>query len=110
MKYICISCGHKFYRYRDRASYECKNKKLKCDGTAWWKDSTKHGGGVFVKGKYIEAKAFGVDEKGRQIAISTKGKIVDPSRTRYDLKRDPHGWKATGKKVRSKDQYGNPNI
>lgn len=109
MKYICTSCGHKFYRYEDRASYDCKNKKIKCDGTAWWGGSSKHhGGGVMVK-RYPDVKAFGVNEKGQQIAVTTKGKVVDPSTTRYDLKRDPHGWKATGKKVSKIDQYGRPN-
>ena len=105
MKYICTSCGHHFYKYQDRASHPC----TECDGTAWWKDSSKHGGGIAILGKYAEVTAFGVDEKGRQVGITTKGKRVDPSKTRYDLKRDPKGWKAIGKKVRSKDQYGNPN-
>lgn len=52
--------------------------------------------------KYKEVTAFGYDKKtGQEVAIDKKGKRVDPSQTRYDLEKDPYGWKATGKKVKA---------
>lgn len=57
-----------------------------------------------------DAVAIGVDKiTGRQVAINEKGQRVPVEKTRYDLKNDPHGWRATGKKVREKDSKGNPN-
>jgi hypothetical protein len=50
--------------------------------------------------QHKDVVAFGRDVKGREVAIDKKGKRIDPSQTRYDLKKDPHGWKATGKKVK----------
>lgn len=61
--------------------------------------------------RFKDASAFGYDRKtGRPIALDTHGKRIDPSETRYDLKRDPHGWKKTGKKVAAIDDHGKPNI
>lgn len=57
--------------------------------------------------KYRDPVAFGRDRKtGRPVAVDKKGKRFDPSGTRYDLRKDPRGWKVTGKKVREKDEYG----
>ena len=104
MKYICVDCGNRFSKKHDGAWHEC----TKCKGDAWWAGSSKFTGAPYIK-KFVDVKAFGVDEKGREVAIDSKGNRVDPSKTRYDTKRDPKGWKATGKKVREKDKYGNPN-
>src|SRR3989304_5984235 len=38
-------------------------------------------------------------------ALDRFGKNFDPSETRYDLKRDPHGWKSTGKIPKKKKIY-----
>lgn len=57
-----------------------------------------------------EPVAFWKDPKtGKEFATDAKGKIMDPSETRYDTNRDPRGWKATGKKVREKDSHGRLN-
>lgn len=94
-----------FYGYRPRC-LKCQEKRDTKDE----KEREKRGGSrVFMIGKQ-DAVAFGVDKKtGRPVAISAKGKIIDASETRYDLKNDPRGWKATGKKVRSKDNKGREN-
>lgn len=60
--------------------------------------------------QHKDVVAFGHDAKGREVAIDKKGKRIDPSQTRYDLKKDPHGWKASGKKVKPLDRKGRPNI
>lgn len=106
MKFICVDCGYTFKGKKDRAWYECP----KCKGSAWWEGSSKFTGAPHVK-KYKEPVAFGHDKKtGQPIAIDKKGKRFDPSETRYNLNRDPKGWKAVGKKIRDKDQSGEDNI
>ncbi len=59
---------------------------------------------------YPDVSALGYDkETGRPIAIRRKdGKKIDVSDTRYDTERDPHGWRATGKKTKEKDEFGRP--
>ena len=48
---------------------------------------------------YMDAVAFGYDKAtGRPLAIDGKGRTFDADQTRYDLRNDRHGWKATGKK------------
>src|SRR3989304_3130672 len=55
---------------------------------------------------YREPTAFGYDRAtGRPWALDRFGKKFDPSETRYDLKRDPHGWKSTGKIPKKKKIY-----
>lgn len=57
--------------------------------------------------------AFGYDKAtGKPIWIDTNGRKYDQGddRIRYDLNKDPHGWKATGKKVRQTDSRGRPNL
>lgn len=54
-------------------------------------------------GRYTEVTAFGVDKKtGRFVGLGKHGKFIDPRETRYaKYPDDPHGWRATGKKVRT---------
>jgi len=53
----------------------------------------------FHYNKFKEVTAFGYDQQtGKPVAITKKGKRIDPGDTLYDLKKDPHGWKATGQK------------
>ena len=55
---------------------------------------------------YREATAFVVDKKtGQPFALDKKGKKFDPKETRYDLDRDPHGWKATNKIPKKRKYY-----
>src|SRR3990167_10137587 len=47
---------------------------------------------------YREATAFGYDKKtGKPVALDRRGRRFDPTETRYDFAKDPHGWKATDK-------------
>jgi len=61
--------------------------------------------------RHREAVALGYDTKtGRPLAIDRKGKKFDLKETRYDLKRDPRGWEASGQRVRAFDKFGRRNI
>ena len=53
---------------------------------------------------YKEPVAFFKSPKGKDLAVDKKGKLFEPEDSRYDLERDPHGWKATGK-VPSRRSY-----
>src|SRR3990167_10557445 len=54
-------------------------------------------GGNKIK-HYREATAFGHDTKtGKPVALDRRGRRFDPTETRYDFGKDPHGWKATDK-------------
>lgn len=57
-----------------------------------------------------EAVAFYKGPKGELLASDGKGHMFSPDETIYDMKKDPRGWRATGKKIREKDRHGNPNI
>ena len=112
MLVTCPECGAKLacefkerlYGYQRRCN-KCQNKKSKVDREREGKQGPKRGP-AFV-GRYKDVVAFGTDRKtGREVGISTDGKRVDPSRTRYDLRGDPRGWKVTGKKVRDTDRQG----
>ncbi len=47
---------------------------------------------------FKEVTGFGYEKKtGRYVGITAQGKHIDPSDTRYDVRKDPHGWKAVGK-------------
>lgn len=53
---------------------------------------------------FKDAIAFGHDtETGKPIALDKQGKRIDPRETVYTQKKDPFGWRATGKKI--KDPY-----
>ena len=55
---------------------------------------------------YREATAFGYDkETGQPIALDKRGRRFDPSETRYNLEKDPHGWGATDKIPKKKRYY-----
>lgn len=99
----CPYCGHRQRHDFDTSTWfnqvKCKNKEcyeiylLDKDGKG------ELATGSFVYHKYKEPTAFGYNKKtGRPVAIDKKGKQFDPKETRYDLNRDPHGWRSTGKK------------
>jgi len=106
--YKCLYCKHKFsveYRgwYPTRTCLACRN-------TAMYEDMV----GVNTSNTSIkpDMAAFGYDKRtGQPIWIDTHGKrhAHDSSKVRYDLKNDPRGWKATGKKVRPFDEKGRLN-
>lgn len=51
--------------------------------------------------RYKDVTAFGRDkETGKPVAVDKKGKRVEPSETRYNFQKDPHGWRAAGYKVK----------
>lgn len=58
---------------------------------------------------YRDPVAFWRDQSGRVIAQDTKGQLIPQDKTAYDINRDPHGWKTSGKKVRDRDDRGRPN-
>lgn len=60
MKYICVSCGHRFSRKGDFAWKECP----KCKGDAWWEGSSKFSGG-FVAGVDVPQKGSPEWYKGK---------------------------------------------
>ena len=39
---------------------------------------------------------FVKDESGKSFGVDVKGRLHSDTETRYDLKNDKHGWKATG--------------
>ena len=57
---------------------------------------------------YEDVVSFHYAKGGGMVGVNSKGKLIDPKDTRYDLQRDPHGWRAVGKKVRDTDRYGRP--
>ena len=58
------------------------------------KEKEKHS---FAYHRFREPTAFGYDKKtGKPVAIDKKGRRFDPKDTRYNFKKDPHGWKAVG--------------
>lgn|SRR5574343_382880 len=100
VRIVCPKCK---YTYED--SYEGKFTTTKCPDCMTVFGIDKNGkpsraGGIFYK-RYADVQAFGTDKlTGQPVAIDTKGRRIDPADTRYDLKRDPHGWQKTGKKVK----------
>lgn len=92
----CAICGKKFRK---------KEIKTGLGGTTsriTWECGCSKGSArrIYRMKSYKEPVGFFKDGKGRDVAVDKKGQHFDPSETRYDLERDPYGWKATGKKVR----------
>lgn len=80
----------------------------KCGGTAKYADL--EGGGGFIK-RYKDVTALVFDKKtGEPLWLDKNGKKLkyDSPEVRYNPTSDPHGWSATGKKVRETDKYGRP--
>jgi hypothetical protein len=96
--FICKDCG---YRFKGKAEGWYSGEKCpKCGGIAATVDAT---GTSFSFKKYRDVVAFGHDTKtGQPIWIDSKGNRLrhDSPEVRYNLQSDPHGWRATGKKVR----------
>src|SRR3990167_8886462 len=93
VEYVCLSGKHRF-KTEYRGWYprvDC----IKCGSKAIMAELA--GGDVMLR-KYKEPTAFFQDKKtGRMMAVDRKGNKFDAEKTRYDLKRDPYGWKATDK-------------
>jgi hypothetical protein len=108
---ICPDCGKRHKSEYDESTWFNQTKCPKCykiyliDKKGQLEkiisSSTRH---------YKDLTALVIDKKtGQPFWLDKKGKKVrhDSSDVRYDLRNDPHGWKATGKKVRETDKYGN---
>lgn len=105
----CVTCGSKLsceigtYGYPKRCP-KCQKKYEKTHPSA-------HRSTFFVGSGKKDVTAIGVDKiTGRQYGITASGKRVPIEQTRYNTTTDPHGWRATGKKIRPFDSKGNPNI
>jgi len=104
-KFECKNCGYKFVRIYKHELYETMCPSCKKIVRNRQKPKLKDAKSIFYH-KYKDVTAFGYDRKtGKPVAIDTKGKRISPSETRYDLERDPRGWKAIGKKVKD-PSYG----
>jgi len=97
VKYTCQDCGYKFEI--EYTGWYPTRSCIKCGGLARMDGLDKVISNIFIK-KYKEPVAFMKDQKGNIYAVDKHGKKFDPGETRYDLKKDPHGWKAVGYKVR----------
>ena len=110
VKYVCPSCNKKFsVEYRGwYPTATC----IKCGKTAVYEDQLDGSKTLFIK-KFKDVTAMVYDKKtGQPFWLDTKGRKIrhDSPEVRYDLYKDPHGWKATGKKVRETDKYGRKNV
>lgn len=102
----CPTCGSKLsceFMSCSHASccQKCKEKKeieeKQKGGTENKKDTT------FIFKKYRDITSVFKDKKtGTLVGVDEKGRKVDMKNTRYDLKKDRYGWRATGKKVRDR--------
>ncbi len=84
-----------YYGYKPRCS-KCQKKK---DDKKYKENPPKPT--TFGISHFKEVTGFGYEKRtGRYVGVTDKGKHVDVSETRYDLRKDPHGWRAVGKKVK----------
>jgi DNA-directed RNA polymerase subunit RPC12/RpoP len=106
VNYKCSSCKKNFKI--EYTGWKPSTICIYCGGKAWYPDMETDTSSVNVK-KYRDIQALVIDKKtGQPLWIDTKGRRLsyDSSDVRYDLRNDPHGWKATGHKVRQTDKYG----
>ena len=98
VKYKCLTCNHVFKKPY-KGWYPTTNCP-KCGQTAKYEDLLQNKSSVSF-GKYKDVTALVFDKQTGQPLWLTKGgkklRHDDPS-VRYDLVKDPRGWKATGKK------------
>ena len=100
---ICQKCGKKVISRWVRISPSRQRLIVTCGC------QTESGKKSFSFHRFKDATAFGRDKKtGKPIALDKKGKRIAIEDTRYDLRKDPHGWRTVGLKVRSKDKFGRP--
>lgn len=101
--YDCVRC---------HASKVCKNRNTTCPDcleSNEYQKTIKQDETIIAYKSFREPVAFLThQESGKQVAIDKNGHKFDPSETRYNLKDDPHGWRATGKRVAKYDINGNP--
>ena len=105
--YKCTACNFTFtIKYNGwYPTTSCK----KCGGTARYDDIESTGGGVFIKKYKDDITSLVIDKKtGQPLWLDKKGRKIryDSPEVRYDPRRDPHGWRSTGHKVRETDKYG----
>lgn len=99
---VRIICPKDNYTYEDK--YTGAYSSTKCPNCFFIFNIDKNGKPTRSQSFYKRFKdvvGFGQDPKtGLEVAIDTRGKHIAVDETRYDFKKDPHGWKATGKKVK----------
>jgi hypothetical protein len=100
---ICPTCA---YTYED--DYVDKFTTTKCPNCLRIFGIDENGKPIRNKPFYKRFKdvvGFGKDpQTGLEVGVTTGGKRVSLDETRYDFKKDPHGWQATGKKVKGKQR------
>jgi len=115
MKYICLSCNHKFIKRGDNAYHKCPE----CNSDAWWEGSGYHTGSFAMKhhqtwGRYETAMRTGNLEQ--QVEASEKftqerdhALKTDPKSAKYEkdrresLAKDKPAWrKREMEKLRNK--------
>jgi len=106
VKYICSNCKYEF-EIEYIGWYPTKSCP-KCKGIARMKSLGGNDITNIHTKKYKEPIAFWQTKKGI-MASDGKGHFFDPKETRYDLRNDPDGWKAIGRKVSKFDELGRPN-
>ena len=102
--FLCRRCGKGKSKYISIPCSKClNNRKYQKELEEFNKN---YKSGRQLVGRYKDIVAFGVEKKtGRFMGLTKKGTYVDPRDTRYaQYPDDVHGWRATGKKVRT---YGN---
>ena len=97
VKYLCGTCNYKFI-----IKYTGWYPTIKCPKCGESAHMVRNLGvsTVYIKNKSKQPVAFWRTPKGI-VGSDGKGNIIDPKDTKYDLKKDPHGWKAIGKKVKN---------
>lgn len=105
---------------KEKVTYKCLNEHKftivyngwyptkpcpKCGDTAYMYDKNAESAPTSINiNTHEEAVAFWKTPSGAMIATNKKGNIIDNHH--YNLRNDPNGWKATGKKVREYDDRG----
>lgn len=106
VEYICLVCKSKFKK--EYKGWKPKDKCIKCGGAAQYVSLFEQGGQPGFN-LHIDVTALVQDKKtGEPLWLDKKGKKIKygDSQVRYDIKKDPHGWRSTGQKVRETDKYG----
>lgn len=106
VEYICLVCKTKFKE--EYKSWKPRTECVKCGKPAQYLSLFNLGGSPNIQ-RYQDVTALVVDKKtGEPLWLTKKGNKLryGDSQVRYDLQKDPHGWRATGQKVKERDKYG----
>ncbi len=111
----CPECGSKlsceFMTYSHASCcQECKEKKEKEARERGEVLEDKSGPTFVIKHHKDITSVFKDKRTGQFVGVDDKGRKVDMKDTIYDLKNDPHGWKAAGHKVRNTAKFGRKNV